>query len=167
MKHQHFAKSERGQSFTELAISATFLLILLAGVVDLGRALFTYIALRDAVQEGASYAAIEPNDCKGTIDRIREHTTQPINLSDPTIIVSVNVDGFPCPDVPGAQPPANTICPGDTIEIGITYNDFDITTPFIGTIVGSQKLTLQTKVFDSVVVDPDPISSKCALLTSP
>ena len=51
-------KKESGQSLVELALSMTLLLILLAGVVDLGRAFFTYIALRDAAQEGASYAAV-------------------------------------------------------------------------------------------------------------
>ncbi len=36
------------------------LLFLVGGIVDLGRGFFTYMALRDAVQEGALYGSINP-----------------------------------------------------------------------------------------------------------
>ena len=58
MKNQNTDTKERGQAIVELATSLVILLTLLAGVVDLGRALFTWITLRDAAQEGASYASV-------------------------------------------------------------------------------------------------------------
>ena len=45
--------SEKGQSMMEFAFGMVFLLIMLAGIVDGGRALFTYMALRDGVKEAA------------------------------------------------------------------------------------------------------------------
>ena len=50
----NYSDSEKGQSMVELAVSVVVLLILLAGVVDLGRLAFYYITLRDAAQEAAS-----------------------------------------------------------------------------------------------------------------
>ena len=44
----------------ELALIITLLLWLLAGLLDFGRMIFTYLAMRDAAQEGAVYGAIEP-----------------------------------------------------------------------------------------------------------
>ena len=49
---------ERGQSLVEFAISLVIILWLLAGAVEFGIALFQYIQLRDAAQEGALYGSI-------------------------------------------------------------------------------------------------------------
>ena len=57
--------TEKGQSLVELAISLTFILILLAGVVYFGIGLFYYIAMRDAVQEGALYGSMNPPTASG------------------------------------------------------------------------------------------------------
>ena len=49
---------QKGQSLTEFAVGVTFILIMLASGMDLGRAYYSYITVRDAAQEGASYASI-------------------------------------------------------------------------------------------------------------
>ena len=51
-------RSEKGQSLIELAFGIVVLLILLAGIVDIGRLLFFYISMRDAAQEGAVFGQI-------------------------------------------------------------------------------------------------------------
>ena len=53
-------ESERGQGLVELAIALPFLLLLLLGVLDVGRAYWAVVALKDAASEGASYAAFYP-----------------------------------------------------------------------------------------------------------
>ena len=58
MKHRMDRRSEKGQSLVELALIIVFVLIILAGVVDLGRMMYEYLTMRDAAQEGAGYAAI-------------------------------------------------------------------------------------------------------------
>jgi len=50
--------SEHGQSMVELALTITILMILLAGVIDMGRAFFTYMAMRDAAQNPAGGAGL-------------------------------------------------------------------------------------------------------------
>lgn len=60
-----------GQALAEFALVLPLLLLLLMGLIDLGRITFTYIALEDAAQEGAIYAAHEPTDESAIIDRVK------------------------------------------------------------------------------------------------
>lgn len=55
----------QGQSLVEFTLIVVFLLILLGGIIDVGRALALYARLADAAQEGAAYASIHPNDTAG------------------------------------------------------------------------------------------------------
>lgn len=59
--------SERGQSMVEMALMMVILLTILGGVLDLGRAFFSYIAIQNSAGEGALYAAINPT-CAHTYD---------------------------------------------------------------------------------------------------
>ncbi len=52
--------SERGQSMVEFSLTLVMLLVILSGVLDLGRGFFSYIAIQNAAGEGALYAAINP-----------------------------------------------------------------------------------------------------------
>ena len=54
-------RRERGQSLVETAIVFPILLLLLAAVVDFGRAFDAYIVLTNAAREGARYGAIHPS----------------------------------------------------------------------------------------------------------
>ncbi len=53
--------SERGANLIEMALVSMLLLLLLAGVVDMGRAFYSYIAITNASREGARYAARVPH----------------------------------------------------------------------------------------------------------
>ena len=53
-------RSERGQSMVEMALTMTILLVILSGVLDLGRGFFSFIAIQNAAAEGALYASINP-----------------------------------------------------------------------------------------------------------
>ena len=56
----HSQRLESGQSLVEVAFGMVILLVLLAGVLDLGRMYFTFVALEDSVGEAALYLAINP-----------------------------------------------------------------------------------------------------------
>ncbi|NIN68293.1 MAG: pilus assembly protein, partial [Anaerolineae bacterium] len=73
-------RHERGQSLVEFSISMMVVLMLLSGVLDIGRAFYGYLALRDAAQEGASYGSIAPLDSAGIRTRVRELSSNPIDL---------------------------------------------------------------------------------------
>jgi Flp pilus assembly protein TadG len=61
------SKAERGQSLVEVALTFPILLLILSGMIDLGRLYFTYVALEDVVGEAALYLSINP-DCRYETD---------------------------------------------------------------------------------------------------
>jgi hypothetical protein len=150
-KNALISKSERGQSLTELAISLTFMLILLAGVVDIGRAFFTYITLRDAAQEAAVYGSFEPTNCTGITGRAQDTSNKPFNLSSASVSINIIQGGIPVPCV------SATPVPGvDQIQVSVSYNDFQITMPFIGSLIGKQKVPISASIKDTILSVPAP-----------
>jgi len=165
---------EKGQSLVELSISLVILLVLAAGLVDLGRAFFTYITLRDAAQEGASYASVGREDgimnstdlgnfCQEIADRVVITTTDlsgntavsngPINLQGLSdageVAVETLINGTACSSIS----PAN-LCMGSAVSVKVTYGSFPLTMPFMGAILGSQDISLSAKVVDTILTPP-------------
>ena len=137
MQIDNYSRKERGQSLMELALSMTFILILLAGVVDLGRAFFTYITLRDAVQEGAAFGAYEPGDDSAITQRAAQTSNSPVNLTgDPNVVFNVSV---------------SQACAGGDVRVTATYQDFPITMPFLGALVGRQTFDISASSTDDVL----------------
>lgn len=60
MLRQRFQRAEKGQSLVELAIGMVILVMLISGLLDLGRIYYIYVALEDAVGEAALYLSINP-----------------------------------------------------------------------------------------------------------
>ena len=126
-------KRERGQSLVEFTIGITFILIMLAGVLDLGRAFFTFISLRDAAQEGAVYGSLAPPDTAGIRARVRENAAWPVDFSTFTDAqIAVDLTG-----------PA---CTGSEIKVTVEM-DFLLAAPFIG----GQVLPLSADATDTVL----------------
>lgn len=150
--HKQVARREKGQSLVELAFSLLLILTLLAGAVDLGSAFFSYVAVRDAAQEGALYGSIEPiidtnNNGKydtgeplntGAIEsRVRSSSSTPVNLNDLTkVTVSVTTSATPCA--------------GGWITVSVTYN-YQLTMPMIGAIIGRQTIPLTAPATDTIL----------------
>ncbi len=135
-------QSERGQSLIELALTMTLLLILLAGLVDFGRAFFTYLAMRDAAQEGASYGSINPSATAQIQARVSDNSNFVGDLiASGDIDVTVTLIGAPCHD-----PTA-----GNMVQIDVNYEEFPITMPFLGTILGSDHIPLRTQIIDAII----------------
>lgn len=127
---------ESGQGLVEFTLGITFMLILLAGAIDLGRAYFTYIALLDASQEGASYASFEPADVNGIRSHVRASSTGMVDLSSLTDS-EIEV-------IWGAQ-----VCAGHGITVRVHYT-FDFIAPFIGGLT----LPLTAEVTDTILQPP-------------
>jgi Flp pilus assembly protein TadG len=163
-------RSESGQSLVEMAFSITFLIMLVAGVVDLGRAFFTYIALRDAAQEGAAYASIAriyqegPMMCTEIESRV--HTTSNTQIVDLTQ-TDVDTSYFDFFDINLTNPynctsldPENSstdnthACLGSTVLVSVTYPNFPLSTPFLGSILGTQTIPIRATIEDTVLTPP-------------
>jgi hypothetical protein len=128
---------EHGQSMVELALSITLLMALLAGTIDLGRAYFTWVALRDAAQEAASYGSIRPGDVSGMRARVWDNLEQVSRNPSSDVTVDVSYGG--------------SLCFGHTIQIDVRFPQFPITMPFLGTILGSQVIPIHATVNDTIL----------------
>jgi Flp pilus assembly protein TadG len=132
---------ERGQSLVEVAVSFVILVILLEGAVDLGRALFAYISIRDAAQEGAVYGSIQPTDTNGIIQRVRSSSNAPVDMGDASRVnVAVSIFG--------------ASCSGGTIQVTVTYN-FQFITPIVPLVL-PQGITLSTMMTSTILSPPCP-----------
>lgn len=141
-------KGERGQSLVELALSLTVILFLLAGAVDFSVAYFSFSAMQDAAQEGALYGSINPSDDDGIVSRVRSASTNPVDLSDPDLVeVTVTLSGNSCSG-------ADCACEGNAVRVDVAY-DYPISMPFIGAIVGAQKIKLNASVTDTILQPVD------------
>ena len=151
-RKENFSSQELGQSLTELALMMVFLLILVAGIVDIGRAFFTYIALRDAAQEGAIYASYEPSKCSIScigsdcaVYRAQTTSNLPVDLlNDPNVDITCTIFGDQCAGTdPGPYP--------NSVVIEATYGQFPLTMPFMGTLIGSQSITISASIEDQII----------------
>ena len=143
MDIEKYSSSEYGQSMVELAFSLVFLLILIAGVIDLGRAFFTHIALRDAAQEGALYGSIEA-DTKSDADiaaRVEDVLSDRVDPADLTVSVTPSL--------------SSSSCAGDSIQVTVSFDNFPITMPFLGAVIG-QQVDLSANVVDTILSPPCP-----------
>jgi len=121
-------KKEKGQSLVELALGFTFILVLLAGAINYGEAFFVWIALREATQEGAVFAAQNPkvSDNAQITNRVVDAVEDEINLFDINYL-DVNIIRYD----PGNDGTAD-VCPGNAITIEARYI-VRIIVPFVST----------------------------------
>jgi Flp pilus assembly protein TadG len=146
-------KAQRGQSLVELAISLTVMLLLLSGAVTFGMALFSYVSLRDAAQEGALWGSFNPNvdstyvlpNTDAIVARVRAASTSPVDLTDTTnvtVTVSLTHTGYACEGLDGSGAP-------NAITVSVAY-PYHIIMPFVGAITGDH-INLRATVTDTIL----------------
>lgn len=138
--HQNSTRNEKGQSLVEFAFSIVILLLLVSGTVDLGRALYTYMGLRDAAQEGALYASINPTQQDEIESRVR-HSSNLLQSISADESANTNVQITVLGDA----------CTNNAIKVRVAYANFPITMPFLGTLIGNQSIGLSAEVTDTIL----------------
>lgn len=145
-------EKERGQSLVELAILLPVLLIILAGVLDLGRLFFAYVAVTDAAAEGVTYAASYPPagsetcpaapdcDTAGSLDCLCERV---VGASGGFVQIEASAIDVTCPTCPGYHS-------GDSITVTVTYS-FTLITPFLNIIVPGGVLPLRAVATEAIL----------------
>ena len=119
---------ERGQSLVETAIVFPVLLLLLAAVVDFGRAFDAYIVLTNAAREGARFGAVKPSL---TVDQVKAVVVADVlgSGTNLTQMADFTVDNV---TVTGQQEGS------DVVAVTVTY-DFDL---WFGGLIGVPQVTL-------------------------
>jgi Flp pilus assembly protein TadG len=105
---------DSGQSLVEFSLVLPIILLIMVGVVDLGRAYFAYMTVVNVAQEGARYGAANPN--AKDIDTHAQNEAQGSGVNSAQLTVS---HSFP-----------NGCVPGNTIQVDVTYN-FQFITAYI------------------------------------
>jgi Flp pilus assembly protein TadG len=93
---RRLARNDQGSVLLETALTLMILLMLMFGIIDLGRALYTESNLVSAAREGARYAAVDPtvtNNDPNVIAIVKAHFS-PFGgpaLTDANVVVNDSV----------------------------------------------------------------------------
>jgi len=135
----------RGQSLVEMALTLPALLLLILGFVDLGRAVYYYAALGNAVREGARFASVQRH-----LD-----TTDGTPQDDDTI---AKVTGYSV-----AVPIQSTNVEVDRVKYDETTNTY------LDDLDGLYVIVTASFTFDPVIpfLNPITLSSESTMLLAP
>jgi Flp pilus assembly protein TadG len=124
---------EKGQSLTEVALTLPVLLLILAGILDLGRLYYVFVTVSDAAAEGAAYAAINPDDSGEIVDRTQAATGGLVQIDENMVLID-------CP----------TIAAGAPVTVTVAYT-FTIETPIINAMVPEGAMTLRAVSTEAIL----------------
>ena len=168
---------QSGQSLVEMTLGSIILIFIMSGILDFGRAYFTYVAMEDAVGEAALYmsinpeCAVDPNPAPGDdCDSPRNAEARARRAAGDTLIdwaecetlaQSAGEDGcitithFP---EDGSRDDGDIYFDeGESVVARIRY-PFELYTPVISQIVGAQTIILRSEATQLITTggDTDP-----------
>jgi Flp pilus assembly protein TadG len=124
-----FRRRPRGQALVESALVLPILILLVMGVIDVGRVIFAHVALQEATQEGAIYGAFKPNPRSAVQARVT-------NSSSAAWVSGASVTVCHVDRTAPAQ---------DRITVTSTY-PLDLLTPIVPDILGASTVTLNISI---------------------
>ena len=114
-------RQQRGATLVEYALVIPIFLLLVIGILEFGRAIFTYNTLANAAREGARYGIIHPGDTAGVENAARALAT---GLDGTLLTVS-------------------TTWSSGTVRVQVTCTLNLLTGPFIEAVGGTPTIPLQ------------------------
>ena len=161
---RHRATRSRGQSLVEFALVTPILLLLFAGVGDLGRAFYGYVAIENAAKEGALYGSRYPLCDKYSLlcpdpDNVRWRFQQELGPNVKNGNGSLIAESSVCIDASSGNVRGDLryCVPGDTYVVSASYA-FSPITPILSSIIGGDLTvsTASTAVVVNLAFDPTP-----------
>lgn len=131
-------KQEKGQSLVEFALVAMIFLVVLFGIIEFSRALWTYNTIVQATRAGARFAVVEvPTSTDIEVQRFVAYhnstgTGTPVLPGLSTSNVSVNYWKIN-PATGAYEAPTPNKYAADVIQVGITGYTFNFIVPIFGT----------------------------------
>jgi hypothetical protein len=130
-------REHAGQALAEFALVLPIFLLILFGIVDGGRMVFTNNHLSEAAREGSRWGSVQG---RSTTVAGRQA------IVDETI---ARINGVPSPQVTVScerNESAIANCRSGDILIVRVESDFQLVTPFLGNLMGQPTLVAQSKV---------------------
>ena len=108
---------DEGQSLVEFGIVAFLLVMLLLGVIEIGRMVLVYTAVANAARAGARYAIVHGSDNLATTAQIQTVvknflSTAPVDTTRAGITIDVN---YPACNTPGCKVTVTATYPYDPL----------------------------------------------------
>lgn len=138
---------DRGQALVEFALILPLFVLLLVGILDLGRAVYAYNTLNNAARQGARLAVVDQTEAH-IQDLAANHA---VSLNVDPADVAVDFRSLSSPDTAGSCAGA---VPGDDNNSGgivfciavvrVPY-EYQAATPIIGNIVGPLSLVGESR----------------------
>ena len=91
MKKNHSGRANRAQSLVEFALVLPLFLLLMLGLIDFGRLLFSYISLANGAREMARVVAIQGNTDQASVDAFNNLTIVGGSMDNTTDSVVIQV----------------------------------------------------------------------------
>jgi hypothetical protein len=131
----------------EVALSLPIILLVLSGLIDLGRVYFTYVALEDIAGEASLYLSLNPGcryasdgpqcaDPNNAFYRAKATAGKEVDWTRVTLEMEV-------PDVFGV---------GDPVKATVHYT-FNLVTPVVPRLVGLNQLRLTNRATEIIVTE--------------
>jgi Flp pilus assembly protein TadG len=153
LRHRH---RTRGQALVEFAMIFPILALVIFGIIDLGRLVYTQNALNEAAREGARAGSVRdrPADCSGQTRDVcaqtiaRGRLVGVIGSGTPTVecnsVTQLDADNNNELDMVVVSPPSGCRA-NDLFKVSVT-NNFTLLTPLIAQFVGTFTLRGETQV---------------------
>lgn len=130
-------RKEKGQVLIEMAIVLPLLFLLIFGLFDYARAMYTKNSLTNAARSGARVASVTPSaDVKAETGILL--TASKLSPTGAAVKSSL-LNGIPpasvkydlaIKDAVTGAPVTGTVVAGNVVEVTVTYGDFNMITPF-------------------------------------
>ena len=118
-------RDERGQSITEMALVLIPFLLVLFGILDLGRGMYAYNAVAEAARELARATSVHTGDPLGTSPE-----TAAVLSTQYASIPGLEAPVFTCVDITGAAADDDPCLPGNRVRVTVTA-PFQPVTPLL------------------------------------
>lgn len=151
MRIQNAQRLQRGQSLAEMSLGMIVIVVLLLGLLDLGRIYFIFVALEDSAGEAALYLSINP-DCRtpSDLDSDGNPCSDPNNAQYRALHAGGNLVDWSDITINVTRPAVYGV--GDPVSVEVRYT-FPLLTPIIPQIVGFNPLTLVSSATQTIIAE--------------
>jgi Flp pilus assembly protein TadG len=143
-------RSETGQSLVEFAASLVALMLVLSGVLDIGRAFFAFVAIENGAGEGAIFAAYHPTWVTeedvppGEPDPEFQNITYRASHESPAGVVDWERA------LVGVAYEGDTAQVGEPVTVTVTYS-YTVMTPFLHLVLEDGILPLRSNAAQTIL----------------
>ena len=138
MSARNHSRHPRGQALAEFALVAPLLFLLIFGIIEFGRFIFSYEVLNNATREGARYAIVHGSNSLCPSGPMPGGATSPSSCADPS----------------GAAVKAQVV--NNAFTLGVTPSQVAVSWPDVDNGRGHDVQVLTTYTFRTIIPLPIP-----------